>query len=452
MPTDSEIPSCKAGPATGDGPARPAAEAPPKIDGPPPTLAAIPPPLPRRPEGRSSSAANLFSILLSGFLGLFLAEAVVSLADDSLILFSDLHALTGLRGFLSFFAALMAIGIYGLMGLAPAIPKRLFLPLTLFNVAAGLVVVPCLIYCYGRIEQVACIISYGQVVLGLGILYQVQGGWKLRWPLVAETRLTGRPFSWRNLCVFLLVNVFVLVPLIVVYLAGCARLAVDHFSDGFVALRREGLVVQVRNYVRSDGKMIQLVPMSHIGEPEFYRQLAQSFPTNATILMEGVTDDRNLLTNKISYQRMAASLGVAEQHEEFMPRGEWVRADVDVGQFATTTIDFLNLVMLFHARGMDADTATKLMQYAEPAHFREQLFDDLLEKRNGRVLQEIKAQLARSEIIIVPWGAAHMPGIAKEIQKSGFRMVETHEYIAIRFGSAGKRTHALGGKVSKGKL
>jgi hypothetical protein len=53
--------------------------------------------------------------------------------------------------------------------------------------------------------------------------------------------------------------------------------------------------------------------MSHIGESEFYRGLSKSFPSNSISLMEGVSDTKGLLTNRISYKRMAASLGVAEQ-------------------------------------------------------------------------------------------------------------------------------------------
>jgi hypothetical protein len=253
---------------------------------------------------------------------------------------------------------------------------------------------------------------------------------------MAETRLQGRRFSWRNLLVFLLANVFVLIPGVVVYLVYCTVLATDHFSEGFVALRSDGLAVQARRYVRNDGKTIQLFPMSHVGEAAFYQKLSASFPTNSTILMEGVTDDRNLLTNKITYQRMAASLGVAEQQKEFRPRGQLVRADVDVEQFSTSTIDFLNSVMLVHAKGLNAQTMLALIQYSPPPHFEEHLLEDLLRKRNRRLLEEIKARLPQSEHLTVPWGAAHMPEIAREIQKSGFRLVETREYVTIRFRSA----------------
>jgi hypothetical protein len=377
---------------------------------------------------------NLVSILLSLCLGLFLADAVVSLVDDSLILIFGSHLFSGVRGIVSIVAFLMTIPIYGLMGLTPMIPKRLFLPVTLFNPAVALVAVPFTIFCYGRMQQVAWVMSLCQVIVGLSILYWLQGGFKLRWPLVAESQLGARRFGWLNLSVFLLVNVFVLLPAVFLYFALCASLAVDHFTEGFLALHPGGMTVRVSKYVRNDGKTIRLIPMSHVGEADFYRKMSQSFPSNSIILMEGVTDNKNLLTNKISYKRMAATLGLAEQAEKFEPtQGEMVWADVDVEQFSTNTIDLLNLVMLVHSKGVNAETVLKLLHYSPPPHFEEQLLEDLLRKRNRRVLEEIHARLPQSENIMVPWGVAHMPGIATEIQKSGFRLVESQEYRVIRF-------------------
>jgi hypothetical protein len=345
-------------------------------------------------------------------------------------------------------AVLMALVIYGLMGLTPMIPKRLFLPVTLFNPIAALAVVPLFIYFYSRIQQVAWVISLGQLLFGLNILYLVQGGYKLRWPLVPEKQLEARRFSWLNLGVFLLVNLFVLLPAVIAYLVLCAALAVNYFSEGFLAVRPGGLTVQVRKYTRSDGKTIQLFPMSHIGEFDFYQKVAQSFPTNSIILMEGVTDDRNLLTNKITYKRMATSLGLAEQHEAFNPtRGEMVRADVDVEQFTANTIGLLNLAMLIHSKGVNAQTLMEVLRFSPPPHYEEELLDDLLHKRNRHLLEEVQARLSQTEHIIIPWGVAHMPEIEAEIQKAGFRLDETREYVAIRFGSVGaeaRRTRKAG--------
>jgi hypothetical protein len=452
MPPDPKTPSSNDIPQGGSAPPPLPASEPPVSSAPPPLGAGPPPPLPPPSVPKPSVVRQLVAILLSACLGLFLADAAISLLDDTLIVLFGTHLLSGLRGMVCLFAMLVALVVYALMGLTPMIPKRLFLPLTLFNPVMALAVVPLLIYFYSRIQQVAWVISFGQVLFGLGILCLVQGGFKLRWPLVAATQLAPWRFSWRNLSFFLLANLLLLLPAVIGYLVLCASLAVGHFSDGFLALRPAGLTVRVRKYARNDGKTIQLFPMSHIGEFDFYRKVAQSFPTNSIILMEGVTDDRNLLTNKITYKRMATSLGLAEQHEEFNPtQGQMVPADVDVAQFTTNTIGFLNFVMLIHAKGLNAETVLKLLRYSPPPQFEEQLWDDLLRKRNRHLLEEIRARLPQTEHIIVPWGVAHMPEIAREIQSSGFRLDDTREYVAIRFGTAGKDNQPAGEAGDQGK-
>jgi hypothetical protein len=256
--------------------------------------------------------------------------------------------------------------------------------------------------------------------------------------LISEDKLNPRLFSWQNLLLFVLGNIFLILPAVAFYLFVCGALAADHFSDGFLSLRPSGLIVQVRKYVRPDGKTIQLVPMAHVGDARFYRNISRSFPTDATILMEGVSDERNLLTNKISYHKMAKSLGLSEQQNEFRPRGQIVRADIDVEEFAPGTIALLNLVMFVHSRGLNSETLMKLLEYSPPPNFQQQLFDDILRKRNRRLLDEIHDQLPDSEIIIVPWGVAHLPEIAAEIQHQGFQLKEKTNYAVIRFGSSRK--------------
>ena len=36
-------------------------------------------------------------------------------------------------------------------------------------------------------------------------------------------------------------------------------------------------------------------------------------------------------------------------------------------------------------------------------------------------------------MIVVPWGAIHMRGIAEEIQKSGFHLADTQEHQIVHF-------------------
>jgi hypothetical protein len=91
------------------------------------------------------------------------------------------------------------------------------------------------------------------------------------------------------------------------------------------------------------------------------------------------------------------------------------------------------------------------VQYPATPDFQEQLLDDLLRKRNRRLLDEIQTHLPQSDYIIVPWGAAHMPEIAREIKKSGFRLEETREYVAISFRSVGNKSKGAGKENDAGE-
>lgn len=410
--------------------------APPPLEQSPPRIA-LPPPL---APVRKDSGRKFVAILLSACVALFIADALVSVADNTLILFSNTHVLGILREILALLYVLVAVVIYLLMAFTPMIPKRIFLPITLFNLVAGLAFIPVLIYASARVAQVAWLISLGQFLFGIGVLAWLHPGFKIRMPLVSQSHLGSRGFSWANLFLFVLANLFLLIPAVAIYLFLCAGMAVSHFSEGFIALKPGGLTVQTRQYVRDDGKTVQLVPMAHVAEADFYQKVSQSFPTNALILMEGVTDRNHLLTNRITYAKMASSLGLSEQQREFKPvENELVRADVDVDQFSTNTIDFLNLAMRIHSKGVTLETVLPLLHYSPPPDFEEQLWDDLLNKRNQHLVVELQNRLPETDAIIIPWGAAHMPGISKEILKAGFRLKQTRDYQVIRFGSKSRR-------------
>jgi hypothetical protein len=410
---------------------------PPRLTPPEPPVMVATQPQPAIANGGFWRARHLVAVVLSLALGLFLADAVVSAVDDTFILFFNAHVLAGLRSIVGFFTVILGLVIYALMGITPMIPKRKFILVALFSPLAALFALPFWIYCSGRMQIVIWAVSVFQVLLGFTILGMIQSGFKFGMPVVSEERLNPRGFSWLNLSGFVLVNAFVLLPALVAYLYFCSSLAVGHFSEGFVALHPGGLSVQVRKYVRNDGKSVHLFPMAHVADRNFYRTISQSFPTNSLVLMEGVTDREHLLTNHISYKRMAATLGLSEQQKEFKPSEEQMeRADVDVKEFTPNTIGFLNVVMRIHSKGLNAASLMELMSFSPPPGFEKQLFDDLLRKRNRHLLDEMQRRLPETENIVVPWGAAHMPEIARELQKDGFRLEESQDYTVIRFGAA----------------
>jgi len=59
--------------------------------------------------------------------------------------------------------------------------------------------------------------------------------------------------------------------------------------------------------------------------------------------------------------------------------------------------------------------------------------DDLIRKRNQHLLAVLQTELQQSNIIIVPWGAGHMPEISKAIENEGFHLTGSNNYTVIRF-------------------
>ena len=166
-----------------------------------------------------------------------------------------------------------------------------------------------MIYAFHDLQNFACSMSLLQVGVGLLTLWLLRGRLSLGWPLVRADDLRPGRFSAQRFAVFVSLNLFVFLPLTLLYLVVCASLALGHYTAGFMRLRPSGITVQVRNYVRPDGKTVRLVPMAHIGDTTFYQKLSSSFPSNSVILMEGVTDEKNLITNHVTYKRAARALG-----------------------------------------------------------------------------------------------------------------------------------------------
>jgi hypothetical protein len=386
-------------------------------------------------DGNSSPLRKVISVFLSFCLGVFLIAGIVSLVDDSLALLFGLHTFLPASGIFTAISILLLIVLYGLIGITPLIPKRVFLPIIIYNLLGFLSSFPILIYHREWSLQFDWLLSLGHVLVCLGIFLRLRNEFKFRWRIIEARHLGDRAFSWLNSSVFLAANLFVLIPAVAAYLTLCASLAIGHFTGGFVALRPGGIILRAHKYVRADGKSVLLFPTSHIADATFYNAVAQSVSSNTVVLLEGVTDEQNLLTNHLSYEHAAKSLGLAEQKDTLdIQRGELVLADVDVADFSPSTIEILNRIALIYSKGFDVATVLQLLQYAPPPGADQLLWTDLLEKRNEHLLKEFNERLPNAESFVIPWGAAHMPGISKAIQASGFHLVETHEYVSIRFG------------------
>ena len=280
------------------------------LENPPPTASstsesAVPPVLSSSGSG-TTGLQQALALLLSLCLALFVGDAVLSFLDQTLAELFGLHILSGLRSLVALAAFVSGIGVYALVGLTPAVPKRLFLIVALFSPLSLLAFIPLVIYQTRWLDLFGWGITVLQVTLAIVLIYRSAGG--LRWPLIAPATLQKPCFSWLYTGSFFAVNLLVLLPLTLAYIFLCTSLAIGHYSEGFISLRPSGLLVQTRQYINQRGKTVDLVPMSHIGEARFYHEVTSSFPSNSLVLMEGVSDRYDLLTNRLTYKRAAKAL------------------------------------------------------------------------------------------------------------------------------------------------
>lgn len=376
--------------------------------------------------------ASGLSLVLSLALALFAANAALGVLDDLMVATMGNQAFTLFRALCSLLMMPVILVLYLMMAVWPGIPKRVFMSVVLFMPVATIISLPLFAYFYPHVAWVSLVISVVQLLVALLFVRHLCGSMTPRWPLVPDASLGSRRFSFTHFASVIAMGLVVILPALLLGTLFSGKLAIREFSEGFVDVSFQGVSMEVRDYVREDGRKVTLVPMSHVGDTKFYETLSSSFPSDAVVLMEGVSDQQKLLPHAPNYSRMATLIGATEQQKAFRPQGTLVNADLDVSEFSPETLRLLKAALLFHTQGLTPETLAGLTQPSEPG-IEKRLMNDVLFKRNDHLLKVLHEQLPATRHIIVPWGAAHIPDIARKIDAAGFRVVSRQKHLAIRF-------------------
>lgn len=397
--------------------------------------------------------ANLFLIL-------FLADGSISILDELVHLIAQVELLGGVRSALANTVILMAIPLYLCLGIDRRLPKLVFLPLIVFVAGCPLTtwVFPALAgsRIYGLLTAVA------QLALLMLPLSRFRKGGEQSLTMPPEM-FAGPVFSLKNTLGFCGANLAVIPLALLIFVLASINAYMAENTSGFMRLGPGGLSMIERVY-RRDNRTIRLAGMIHVGEKEYYDELVGSVaPGRTIVLAEGVTDDRNLLPNRLDYGRVADFLGLASQETmEFKGRAieaeelemplarpqnadkkepaqpaDILRADVDVSAFRPPTI------LLLDTMGKYLKDNPSLMQgllslnsWAQKnitPEMNEVIMDDILYRRNQEVIRHMGKAIGRYDTIVIPWGALHMKEIEAEVLKLGFRLQEERQRLSIDF-------------------
>jgi len=399
-------------------------------------------------------------IFANPFLIMFLADGGFSLIDELVPLLSPLASFTQLRSLLAGTVIVMAAALYPCLGIDRRLPKRVFLPQILFALICP--------FSTWLFPPLAGIRTYGlmaaavQVALGmLPLHYFRKGGARC---LTMPPEMFAAPFfRLKNTLIFGATSLFFAPFALILLILFTVNAYMTEYTSGFMRLDPGGLRMAERVYKR-DNRTIRLAAMIHVGNKEFYDELAGSIaPGRIIVLVEGVSDDENLLAGSIDYGKMAGYLGLTSQKEmhfrgrviepeelesprlrsrkagDGKPAGEVdiLRADVDASDLRPPTILLLNAM---GKKLQESDSFVNeflaLNSWGEKnitPEMYELIIDDILHRRNMELIRYLEKALDRYDTVVIPWGALHMKEIEAEVLKRGFTLQEERERVSIDF-------------------
>lgn len=363
------------------------------------------------------------------FLVSFLADSAVSVLDDIFNRGLSVEIFSGARAYLSVLVMLISVIAYAGMGLFASLPKRILFfpaifPLMFFMVASSTY--------HANTHWIWLILpSFIQMIISLHAFYQISRLNNGQGCLLRLDSVKTEAFRWKNSLVFYGLNFVILLPLFFASLLITIAGSIQTATRGYVSFGMDGCYSAEKHFVK-DNIELRLVGMAHIGSPEFYDGIKSDLQgKKALLLMEGITDSKDLLKNPPDMGFISKNLGMAMQVDKFSPNDfsdtvEILRADLDVSDFATGTVEVLNFLgKIYSKEGFSLSSMLtlhdKLSQYGATE---ESLARDVVTNRNNCLIGHVQGNLDNYNLIVIPWGALHLPGIEEWVVKNGFTCKE----------------------------
>jgi hypothetical protein len=408
-----------------------------------------------------NSSHQIIRGLVNGFLILFLLDGCLSVLDEVVSLFAPVSMLSGVRSLIANAVIVMSVALYFSLGIDKRLPKPVFLPLIAFVWFC-----PLSLWLFPGLTTFAfygLFTALSQLLILLLVTARFQASDRRSF-LMPETAFAAPAFGWKNTAGFAVVTVAILPFFLVLLTLFSADTWAQQNTAGFMRVAPDGVHMLEKVYRRGE-KTVRLVAMVHIGEKQYYQGLSrQQSQGRAIVLAEGVTDEKQLLKNRLDYGSLAGYVGLVPQRDQLMYKGrliddgqleeqqgsasdarngepDIVRADVDLSSFRPTTVWFIEELakQMKHGRTLREQLLGCMEWWNKSVtpEMQETIVDDLLHKRNRELIRHFDSAVKRYDTIIIPWGAMHMAEIEPEVVKQGFHLQQTYDHVSVHFA---KRT------------
>ena len=331
-----------------------------------------------------------------------------------------------------FINVFLCIIFYLISGFFNVFPKRYFIPFTLFPIVSFLIILTLIMpymlksgFSPQELDIAAfykdhIFISITMVVLKIIQLYVAI--WFIKKIRRKALDVGQSIISIKGIFLFILFNIFVILPLFFVYGHTNIVVIADNIAGDYMRSDPTTLY-SVQKTFKKDSDEVYLIGMIHIGGSDFYNTLSKEFKgKDSVVLAEGVTDNEGLLKSKVSYEKVSKALGIGAQEKDFKldtKETDIIRADLDTSEFNKETIDFINNVFGNINKGNLKD----LLKAEENNKLMVKVSQDLIEKRNKKLFKTLKENLDEYNLFFIPWGAFHLEEFENMIVEDGFDQI-----------------------------
>jgi hypothetical protein len=379
------------------------------------------------------------ALLISIFVLMFAADAGLSLVDELLHLALDRWVLGGFRLMIS--GATMFVG--GLAWLAlclsPLVPRRFVVPPLVFLAWAAVGAMPMPVWLGFSGAGLGTSLVQAAIAVPLVVMLGREGGYLLPPSALRD----GPAISARHVALLAALHLFLALPAFLLWTVASTGWAISTLTGGYAYFDTQGIVLHERVFVRGDDE-VRLVGMVHLGESDRYNALFASFPKDSVLLAEGVSDSQGKFgPRRLSYSQRARKMGLVSQSDVPFHADKYeVRpADIDVSQFSEQTQALLNSAAALWA----AETNEELMKAwlgamdeTNDPQIVEIAMDDVLHLRNRHLLGEIDKSLPEQRVLVVPWGALHLPEIEDGLRSRGFTLSTERDWRLLDYSALGR--------------
>ena len=406
----------------------------------------------------------LIALVANIYLAAFATDAGLSLLDDVLKPAAGASPLGDMRELVAGFVTLDTLAMLLVVIFVPHLPKLVFLPLIFFDLWVAFGAPP---FSFSESSTVLAL-SAAQAAL-IAAAFAINKFRTGSWFVVAALLPHKHRLVLRTIISLAVVGLVLPVAAVSLLLVAFGSM-IEQQTQGYLQFTSTGIEVR-ETVLHKDNKTVRLIGMVHVGEPKFYETLYSSFPADGLVLAEGVTDREGRLAGSFSYRGLAEVLGLKVQPQFARPADvvpdaktptgkkpgapetttrepisipatpghpRVIYADADISDFSPTTIRFLGKVGEIYASQSLSELIARLNAVGDefPDTALKGVFEDILDKRNTRVLAEFDKRMGEYDAVVIPWGAQHMPGLEKALRERGFqirsqRMVPLARYQTI---------------------